>query len=274
MSAIESSKQIWSQALEQYQPYAVLLALSGGNDSRAAYYSAKALGIKLDGILHCRTGTGIEQTTDWVKWFAQDYARLPLILGDAGNTYERRVLSHGFPGLGRQAHSIMFHLLKRDAYTAAISREVRQRRRNRTVFLINGARLAESDNRAKNFANCPVRPDKVGSSNVWVNLLQHWSKDDCQAICDENRAPQNPVAQQLCRSGECMCGSMQPQSARIEASAIYPEWGQWLDDLERRVTERFPWRWGQQAPQQWAAEKAGQMRLFDYQPMCSDCVRG
>ena len=48
----------------------------------------------------------------------------------------------------------------------------------------------------------------------------------------------NPVAIELCRSGECMCGTMQTQAERREASAIYPEWGSWLSELEREVIAR------------------------------------
>jgi 3'-phosphoadenosine 5'-phosphosulfate sulfotransferase (PAPS reductase)/FAD synthetase len=225
--------------------------------------------------MHVHTGTGIQQTTDWVRWFATEYAQLPYLEGTAGDAYRNRVLSHGFPGMGRQAHSIMFHLLKHRVLTRVLA-GIRQRKRGRKILILNGARLSESDNRAKNFADTPIRPDRPGSSNVWVNLLQHWSKADCQDICLDNKAPQNPVAKEICRSGECMCGTMQSQQAREEAAALYPEWGAQLDALEKEVKAvGFPWGWGEQIPQDWAREKAGQMRLFDqdFQPMCTSCTR-
>ncbi|MEM6839569.1 MAG: phosphoadenosine phosphosulfate reductase family protein [Cyanobacteria bacterium P01_C01_bin.120] len=274
LNPLESSKEIWKSALSQYTPYAVVLALSGGDDSRATYYAAKALDIPVTHVVHIHTGTGIQQTTDWVRWFANEYAQLPYLEGSAGDRFEKRVLKHGFIGRGRSAHAIAFHLLKRDVLTSVLSK-IRQRKRGRKILILNGARLAESDNRAKNFANTPIRPDKKGSSNIWVNLLQHWTKADCQNICSDNKAPQNPVARELCRSGECMCGTMQSLQAREEAAALYPEWGDWLTDLERRVIKAgFPWRWADPVPKCWAAEKAGQMRLFDsetFQPMCTSC---
>lgn len=272
--ALDSTRRIWEDAQRQYpNPFAIVLALSGGNDSRATYYAAKALGINITHILHIRTGTGIQQTTDWVRWFANDYAKLPYLEGDAKDRFERRVLGHGFIGRGLDAHAIAFHLLKRDVLTATLA-TIRQRKRNRPILILNGARQSESLNRGKNLTQA-IRPDTPGSSNVWVNLLQHWDKPHCTSICEAHNAPQNPVARELCRSGECMCGTTQEPAARAEASVLYPEWGAWLDDLEQRVMARFPWGWGQPIPKSWSAEKAGQLRLFgatDFQPMCTSCT--
>jgi len=137
-TTLESSRQVWQQAIAQYpQPYAVVLAMSGGDDSRATYYAAKALNIPITHILHIDTGTGIRQTTEWVRWFANEYAQLPYLEGCAGSRFEKRVLQHGFIGQGKAAHAIAFHLLKRDVLTNVLSREIRQRKRNRPIFLLN-----------------------------------------------------------------------------------------------------------------------------------------
>ena len=82
--------------------------------------------------------------------------------------------------------------------------------------------------------------------------------------------PINPVAVQLCRSGECMCGTMQSKQERAEAATLYPEWGNWLTCLEREAMELHGYGWGDQFPK---ARDVGQGDLF--QPMCKDCmVRG
>lgn len=279
MNPLDTSREIWDLANKNYTPYATVLALSGGNDSRATYYAAKALGIKIDAILHVNTRTGIQQTTDWVRWFANEYAQVKYIEADSGTTYEDYVLRKGFFGVGtgkHSAHSFAFRLLKRDAYVSALSREIRQRKRDRKIFLLNGARLSESRNRAENLS-APVRPDKLkadgsdASSNIWVNLLQHWNKSDCEAICSENKAPINPVTRELCRSGECMCGTTQSQQERAQASAIYPEWGEMIDELDSYAKEKFGFGWGEQKPK---GGKVSQLNLFDvddFQPMCSTC---
>ena len=283
MEPLDSTKQVWDEALSRYTPYATVLALSGGNDSRATYFAAKALNIKIDAILHINTRTGIQQTSKWVRWFADEYAQLPLIEADAGDSYENYVLRKGFFGVGTgkasSAHTMAYHILKAKHLTKALSQHIRQGKRNRKIFILNGARIAESANRKSNL-NQPVRADRVDkdgkdkSSNIWVNLCHHWSKQNCADICDENHAPQNPVARELCRSGECMCGTTQGQQARIEASSLYPEWGAWIDGLESRVKEKFPWGWGEPVSQNWQSEKRGQLRLFDadFQPMCSTCT--
>lgn len=265
---LETSQKIWQTAIEKYPPYATLIALSGGGDSMAAYYAAKALGISIDGIIHVRTGTGIFETTQFVRWFAGEEG-IPYLEGDAGNTYENRVLNKGFFGRGMRAHSYAYHLLKKAPLEKTISKEIRQRKRNRNVLLINGARLSESENRRKNYTASPVR---VSNNNIWVNLLQHWTKSDCEAIRNDNQAPCNPVSKQLCRSGECMCGTMQSHQERLEAAALFPEWGQWLDGLEAKAKETHPWGWGVEIPKSWQQEKQGQLSLFD-SPMCTDCQK-
>ncbi|MEO0769137.1 MAG: hypothetical protein AAFY72_06830 [Cyanobacteria bacterium J06649_4] len=278
-NCLESSGEIWAQALDKYDyPYATVLALSGGNDSRAAYYAAKALNIKIDYILHVNTRTGIQETTEWVRWFSNEYAQVSYIEGDAGDTYQNYILRKGFFGKGtgqvNSAHSFAFRLLKRDVYVNALSRHIRKRKRNRKIFLLNGARLSESRNRSINLV-APVRADKLtsdgkdASSNIWVNLLQSWDKEDCEAICQENNAPQNPVTQQLCRSGECMCGTTQSQAERNQAAAIYPEWGEWIDRLDRYGKESFGFGWGENAPKTCLRSAGVQLDLF--QPMCSTC---
>ena len=68
-----------------------------------------------------------------------------------------------------------------------------------------------------------------------------------------------------------MCGTMQSQAAREEAAFFYPEWGRWLDDLEKEVLKTHPWKWGQNVSRQWQLEQQGQLNLFD-QPMCKSCL--
>lgn len=275
---LKQSKEILGRAIKDHQPYAKVLMFSGGGDSMAALQTCLVLGVKPDYILHVNTRTGIKETTDFVRLYVESIG-IPYIEADAGDAYEQYVLRKGFFGVGtgkRSAHSFAYHVLKKAAYRRAISSVIRQRQKGRKVLLINGARVSESENRAKNMADKEIRVDPDMVNNVWVNVIHHWQKSDCQALCGEQRCPVNPVNKELCRSGECLCGTTQSQQVRAEASALYPEWGRWIDDLEARVKQKFPWGWGETVPKQWTLEKRGQLRLFDsdFQPMCHSCKIG
>jgi 3'-phosphoadenosine 5'-phosphosulfate sulfotransferase (PAPS reductase)/FAD synthetase len=268
MDVLESSREILQEAIAKYQPYAIVSMTSGGNDSLCAYYVTRHLGVTPTHILHGRTGTGIPETTDFVRRWAIGEG-IDYIEADAGAAFEDYVLRKGFFGKGRTAHTYAYHLIKRGPFSACLSANIRQRKRGRNILLINGARIEESANRRSNMTS-PFRVDPSTKSNIWVNVIHHWDKNQRDAFLQERHAPQNPVTKELCRSGECMCGTMQSLQARTEAAALFPQWGEWLDDLEARVRAAgFPWGWGEGVPQGWQDEKKGQLPLF--QPMCVSC---
>jgi 3'-phosphoadenosine 5'-phosphosulfate sulfotransferase (PAPS reductase)/FAD synthetase len=229
---LQRSKSIVDEAIATHKPYAVVATVSGGRDSMLAYLVAKMLGVQIDFIMHGWTRTGIKQTTQFVRDFAaSEGARY--IEADAGDAYERYVLRKGFFGRGRQAHSFAYHTLKQKPFARAISHHIRQGKRGRPVLFLNGARASESANRARNMTT-PTRSDGK-NPNYWVNVCHDWDKSDRDAFLSEVKAPINPVTTQLCRSGECLCGTSQSKADRLEAAAIYPEWGVWLTDLENRA---------------------------------------
>ena len=268
---IEQSQEIVSKAIEEYQPYATVMALSGGTDSLAAFAAALHLGVPIDFILHGNTRTGIQETTEFVRQLSTKYDS-KYIEADAGDSYEKYVLRKGFFGRGQKAHSFAYHILKANHFRKCMSRHIRQRKRGRTILLINGARQDESKNRSKNMTHY-FRSDPAQKNNVWVNIIHYWSKEDCFSMIDRIGLPENPVTKKLCRSGECLCGTMQEKEAMQEASYWYPDWGKWLDDLSCRVRQKFPWDWGDNIPKSWSKEKAGQLNMFpEFQPMCNSCL--
>ena len=63
-----------------------------------------------------------------------------------------------------------------------------------------------------------------------------------------------------------MCGTMQTAGDRHEASALYPAWGQWLNDLEQIVKAKHGFGWGDTGP------RYKDIRQDDmFRPMCVDC---
>src|SRR3569832_2185002 len=96
---LDTSKEIIDRAIVEYNPYAIVLMLSGGDDSMTALHVAKQLGVKVDFIIHGVTGTGIQQTNDFVKSVAAT-EKATYIEADAGNSYIDFVLRKGFFGVG------------------------------------------------------------------------------------------------------------------------------------------------------------------------------
>lgn len=258
--AMRRSAQMMERLCAEYQPTHIVAMVSGGRDSAMAYALGAQLGVKVDLILHGRTGTGIPQTTQFVT----DYygSRGPdFAIADAGDAYERYVMRKGFFGVGRAAHNFSYRILKADPFRAAISRRIRQRRRGYRVMLLTGARKSESENRRVN-----LRETRLDKGNLWVNICHDWTKSERDQYLAAEGVTINPVAVQLCRSGECMCGTMQTGAERAEAAAMYPEWGAWLTELERAGRRKHGFGWGEHFP---AAVNPDQGDLF--QPLCSEC---
>ncbi len=259
--AIESSHRIFRAAVEAFQPTHIVSMVSGGNDSAVSDALAEEMGIKIDLRIHGRTGCGIPETT---AFCVDHYSKLgDFALADAGDKYERYVLRKGFFGVGRQAHNFAYRIMKADPFKTAISQNIRHRRRNIRVMLINGARKNESDNRRVNLPET-----RLWRGNMWVNLIHEWSDFERDEYLASRQVVRNPVSVQLCRSGECMCGTMQNIQDRWEAASLYPAWGQWLADLDAEAKRLHGFGWGEHHPK---PVDPDQQDLFE--PMCGSCLR-
>lgn len=263
--AMRLSAERVARVQSEFAPTHTVLTVSGGRDSAAEAELAMEMGLKVDLILHGRTGTGIRQTTEFV---VDHYGNLgpDLVIADAGTAYEEYVLRKGFFGVGQKAHSYAYHVLKASPFRKAISKHVRRGQRDVRVMLLNGARMLESDNRRLNLPE--TRRDPASPGNLWVNLIHDFSDGDRDDYLRMRGTPINPVAIQLCRSGECMCGTQQSNQERAQAAAIYPEWGCWLRDLEQQAVRLHGWGWGENKP---APPDPNQTEMFT--PMCMGCAR-
>lgn len=114
----------------------------------------------------------------------------------------------------------------------------------------------------------PYSFTKSFKNNIWVNLINEWDNDQCKKYLEGNGVDRNPVSKNLCRSGECMCGTMQTKGDRAEASFFYPRWGKWLDDLEKKIKHLHGFGWGENKPKQ---EDINKIEVF--QPMCVGCTK-
>ena len=266
MSAVEamldSSRAILRSAIETFSPTHIVSMVSGGKDSAASDQVARELGAGINLVIHGNTRCGIPETSQFVQRVygaMGDYAE-----ADAGTAYEDYVLRKGFFGKGIGAHGFAYRVLKATPFRKVVSKHIRQRKIGVRVLLLNGARKDESENRQKHLQ--VWRQDPASPGNIWVNLIHDWSKQDRDAYLDSRGTQINPVAVQLCRSGECMCGTMQAAGERAEASALYPAWGRWMTALETEAIRLHGFGWGQPFP----GQRRTQADLF--QPMCKDCT--
>ncbi|KFC62732.1 phosphoadenosine phosphosulfate reductase [Devosia sp. LC5] len=262
---LAESADIVRRAVAEFNPTHIVSMVSGGKDSAASDQIARELGLKIDLVVHGNTRCGIPETSQFVR---DTYGHLSsdFIEADAGTAYEDYVLRKGFFGKGIGAHGFAYRVLKAQPFRKAISKAIRHGKRGVRILLLNGARQDESENRQKNLQEW--RQDPASPGNIWTSLIHSWSQDERDEYLKSRGTPINPVAQQLCRSGECMCGTMQTKGDRAEASVLYPEWGNWLNGLEREVIEKHGFGWGAAFPRE---RLTGQGDLF--QPMCKDCVR-
>jgi len=266
---IEVSSNIIRSAIDDLSPDYIVSMVSGGKDSACSHAVAvetlEDMGRKVDLIIHGNTRCGIPETSQFVQEHygtgSIDYA-----VADAGTAYEDYVLRKGFFGRGYDAHAYAYRILKAGPFRKVVSAKLRQRRRGVRVLLLNGARQDESENRRKNLQI--RREDPAATNNIWVSNIFNWSERDRDDYLASRNIPINPVATQLCRSGECMCGTMQSPQERAEAAALYPGWGKWLADLEAEALALHGLKWGEPSS---AWRNPAQQDLF--QPMCSDCTK-
>lgn len=267
---LEMSQEIIGRAIAEYSPYAIVLMFSGGDDSLTAYHVSKFLGIPVTHFMHGVTNTGIVETSDFARSVGEQ-SGLRYIEANAGNAFSDYVLRKGFFGVGNNAHAMAYHILKHRRFRAALSQNIRHARPGRNILLINGARKQESNNRKRSMIN----PIKTDGSNIWVNLINDWTKLDCLNFLDGQK--RNPVTEILHRSGECLCGTMQSLETRKEVSFWFPYWGKQIDTLEKEACKRgFCWGWGEDLPPAIKAQKAREKQVkngqLEFLPMCQNCT--
>jgi 3'-phosphoadenosine 5'-phosphosulfate sulfotransferase (PAPS reductase)/FAD synthetase len=262
--AVEGSAAILRQAIDQFNPTDIISMVSGGKDSAASDAVARELGVNIRFVMHGNTRCGIPETTEFVR---STYGALgDYVEADAGTAYEDYVLRKGFFGKGVGAHGFSYRVLKATPFRKAVSKEIRKGKRDVRVLFLNGARKDESDNRKANLE--PYRCDPAAPGNIWVNLIHGWDQVTRDAYLTSRNVEINPVAVQLCRSGECMCGTMQSEQERVEASVLYPSWGKWINELDAEARRLHGFGWGDAFP------RPADPRQSDlFQPMCIGCTR-
>jgi 3'-phosphoadenosine 5'-phosphosulfate sulfotransferase (PAPS reductase)/FAD synthetase len=306
--------RIVREAVEQYRPAAIVAAYSGGDDSIVSTHFAVG---NLPDVLVFNADTlvglaparrHIAQACERFGWPLEVGRAEPegcpkrrrlkgrtipfdpsrhLVAGvwrEGATAYEESVLNHGFPGRGRPQHARMYQRLKERPIMRLLRRFGASKAKAKLLF-ISGIRQDESAVRAG--YKRAVAEGYFG--DVWANPFYWRTAADFEAYRQEFGLPRNPVKPHCGVSGECCCLTFPNDSdgrERDRYAAIDPEFGRYIDDLEAKVKEVFPWGYGESPPRWWVQrqkdKKVGQASLFDlypdqpsaFQPMCVGCARG
>jgi 3'-phosphoadenosine 5'-phosphosulfate sulfotransferase (PAPS reductase)/FAD synthetase len=253
-SALRILRESWD-----HPPRKTFALFSGGNDSAVLVHWAQPW---IDAAVYIDTGTALPGVREFVERFTTRY-EIPLLVYEAGDAYERMVLKHGFPGPG--AHRYPYVLLK-ERQVDALVRDHKQERGDR-IALLTGVRRAESRRRMGN-----VREVHRDGAQVWVSPLIDWSDAYMRFYHEKFNLPESDVAALIHRSGECNCAAFAAPREREMLCALYPEFKEWVEDLERRVEAAgiAACRWGAEPPR---PVHPGQANIEELAPgpLCVGC---
>lgn len=256
-----------------YRPCAspVLLAFSGGNDSRALAHVMKHLGVSVE-LAAIDTGLSMDGWRQSVIDFAE-WIDLPLSFwqGEGVDYYRSYVEANGFPG--NAMHSQIQNRLKGRAY-----RKMFYARRTGTakamasegvgLWILSGIRKGESKKR-----ELLKSPYSYRDGALFINPLFYWSNAQVADYLIDHGIPEAPGKQ-----WDCKCGATVKDAGH--------EWGEIegkapaLCGLLKSLYNPAPWQWGEFDKAAHGIEKqvaAGQQWLDDGSieafPTCVNCAR-
>lgn len=272
-------------------------AFSGGDDSIVATHMANrscsdCVVFNADTMVGLKpTRDHIEKVIDNQKWTAiierattegppKKTSTNSEILGnwrEGATAYEDFVLNYGFGG--PPMHPRMYQRLK-ERQLMKLRRKLQDGRRGGRLIVISGIRHDESAIRA-GYKRAWHDVPKQGIT--WVNPFYDFTAMDFEAYRQEFGLPRNPVKRLCGISGECCCGTFGSRCERESYRKADPKFAEYLDQLELRVKERFPWGWGESPPNWFQQQKSGQKFMWPmlpdeelpvFQPMCVGCNNG
>lgn len=272
-------------------------AFSGGDDSIVSAHFANTE-VNDCVTFNADTMCGLQPTRDHIervirdqKWTAEIVQATPegppsLTDGNAdvianwrdGDTaYEEFVLNHGFGGPAM--HPRMYQRLK-ERQLMKLRRKLQSGVRGGRLIVVSGIRHDESSIRA---GYKRAWQDVPGQGITWVNPFYDFTATHFEAYRQEFGLPRNPVKRLCGISGECCCGTFGSACERQSYQKADPEFAAYLDKLESKVKERFPWGWGDGPPKWWLDQRRGQQFMWPmlpddnlptFQPMCVGCNSG
>jgi len=241
--------------------------VSGGEDSTV---SAKVAddSVGLDLLVYLDTGTGLTENREYIESLA-DRLGLQLWTLRTHESYEEKVREHGFPGPSR--HGMMYTSLK-ERQLDKLATVCSGFGNAANLHLWTGVRSSESERRMAH-----VEPVQEADRWTWHAPIHDWSKQKCREYIEKNDLPENPIWDELGRSGDCFCGCFGNPTEKIDLLAggyeSHAEWIETLEETAREVLdipdERSVWGWAalSESEQRAVAAELDPAQM----PLCSGC---
>lgn len=249
----------------------ILLAFSGGNDSRTLAHVMKYAGVDVE-LAAIDTGLSMDGWRQSVLDFAE-WINLPVSFwqGEGADYYRAYVEKYGFPG--NPMHSQIQNRLKGRAYhkmfmARRTDTEGAMKAEGVGLWILSGIRKGESRKR-----ELLKSPYSYREGALFINPLFYWSNAQVADYLIDNNIPEAPGKQ-----WDCKCGATVKDAYRewreIEGKAPA------LCALLKSIHNPMSWQWAQfdeaahayaqqvAAGQQWLDD--GSMESF---PTCVRCVR-
>lgn len=266
---LHQARLILADAIEEHNPVAIYLALSGGNDSRCTTHVALPLlasDPRFRGAVLVDTGIAVPEAHDAVREYAEGVG-VPLTIQRTPESYEAAVLEHGFPGPSQ--HGMMYIRLKERAIRLVTAKAKEGSSRLSRVMFVSGVRKYESKRRV-----ALSRPVQRDGARVWVNPLFWWTTPERNAYQQANGISRNPISEIICgSSGDCLCGAMADPDGEKEMHSLevwFPGTAARLRALERKARAAGVWcKWGHKPPPSTADRSDPAQGVF--MPMCVGC---
>lgn len=240
------SKELADRVKTDYDPYAVIVGFTSGSDSNIALKLATMF-FKVDAAFTCDTTIGAIETLQTCENVAKGYGlkhicQAPRYNGVDNNkdTYTEIVKQHGFPGQTDTAHGWMYKWLKDHTISNIVS-QFRQRKRNRRIVIISGARRHESVRRMGTSQDITV-----DGNNIWVNICNDWTDSDCQAFTHEYNLDKlrSPISKSMGLSGECFCGCFAGEGELSLLKIFSPSTWEKINWIANWLIENTDMLWG------------------------------